>query len=247
MAKKIYEWPYYLIENTVTTEEGDYIAKVKTKKTKTVEDIADLIVKERTEYRRDTIVNILQMANKAKTELITGGNSVNDGLAIYEPGITGNFYENTAFDEARNACVVNTRITAELYKLLPLVKGAYNGLTLDNGGASIDGVVDATTGATDGTVTSGKVITIRGSKIRLVPEEGETLESCIVYTRAGTSQTVAQTEPPVINDPSKIVLQLPVFSPVGSYTLTIKTLYSNSAVKLKEPRYITFKTTLSVV
>ncbi len=52
MIKKLYEWLFYLIEHTLTSEKGDYLAKITTQKTKTVEDIADRIVKEE-ELRRN--------------------------------------------------------------------------------------------------------------------------------------------------------------------------------------------------
>ena len=66
-VKKIYEWLFYLIDNAVTTlVDNDKIAKVKTSKTQGIDDLAARIVQERTEYRKETIVNILTLANAAK-------------------------------------------------------------------------------------------------------------------------------------------------------------------------------------
>jgi hypothetical protein len=130
--------------------------------------------------------------------------------------------------------------------MLRQVKGTYNGLTVENGGAAITGITDSTTGSTTGEVTPGKVITIAGKKIRVVPEEGETVESCITYTNAATGVVVSQEDAPVINDPSRIVLQLPDLE-AGQWTLTIKTLFSNNATTLKAPRYITAKVKLTVM
>ena len=245
IIKKIYEWFYYLIDSPITKEEGDRIARVKTKKTKTIDDIADRIVLERTEYRKDTIVSILKMVNEVKLEFFTQGEMVNDGIVIFEPAITGTFVDTTTFDEKKNTCVINTRVTNDVLRMAAQVKGTYNGLTVENGGASIEGIVDSTTGATNGEVTPGKVITINGKKIRMVPEEGETVESCITYTDVATGLVINQNDPPVINDPSKLVMQLPALNE-GSYTLTLKTLFSSNSTTLKAPRYITFKTKLTV-
>ena len=245
-VKKIYEWLYYLIDNTVTTLiDNDKIAKVKTRKTKTIDDIAERIVAERTEYRKETIANIIRLANAAKLEFLSQGEMVNDGVVIYEPTITGNFYEDTAFDDNRHTCIVNTRVCNTVHTMLRQVKGAYTGLTVDNGGAVITGITDTVTGATTGEVTPGKTVTIVGKKIRVVPEDGETVESCITYTNAATNQVVAQEDVPVINDPSKIVLRLPLL-PVGQYTLTLKTVFSTANTNLKAPRYITSKVKLEV-
>jgi hypothetical protein len=243
--KKIYEWLFYLIENTVTKDETDKIAKVKSKKTKTVDDIADRIVRDRTEYRKETIVNIINMANAAKLEFLSQGEMINDGLIVYEPTITGNFYEKTDFVEGVHKCVINTRVTNGVHAMLKQVKGVYNGLSLDNGGASIDGVTDSTTGSVNGVITPGKTVTINGRKIRVVPEEGETVESCITYAHVETGQVVMQEDAPAINDPSRIVLQLPELEP-GFYTVTVKTLFSNTSTTLKAPRYIISKQKLEV-
>ena len=244
--KKIYEWSYYLIDNTVTTLiENDKIAKVKSKKTKGVNDIAERIVAERTEYRKETIANIIRMANAAKLDFLSQGETVNDELVVMEPGIQGNYLENTAFDERVHKCVVNVRAGNDVHKMLRQVKGVYNGLSLDNGGASIDGFTDSTTGAVDGEVTPGKTITVAGKKIRIVPEDGETVESCITYLNHATNEVTTQEDAPAINDPSRIVLQLPMLAP-GAYSMTIKTLYSSTSILLKAPRYITSKIKLTV-
>jgi hypothetical protein len=245
VSKKIYEWLFYLIENTVTREESDKIAKVKSKKTKSIEDLADRIVQERTEYRKDTIVNIIKLVNSAKLELLSQGEKVNDGITILEPAITGIFTDDTVFVDGVHSCIINSRVTNDVHTMLAQVKGTYNGLSVENGGASIDGITDSATGAVNGEVTPGKTVIITGNKIRIVPEEGETPESCITYTNLDTQQVVTQADPLVINDPSKIVLQLPELAK-GLYSLTVKTIYSNSAVSLKAPRYITSKIKLEV-
>ena len=245
VIKKIYEWFFYLVENTVTKEKGDRIAKVKYKKTKDIEDLAERIVRERTEYRKDTIVNIIRMVNSAKLEFLSQGDRVNDGIVIFEPTITGNFYEDTIFVDGQHSCVVNTRVTNDVHTMLAQVKGTYNGLSMENGGASIEGITDSATGATDGTVTAGKVITISGNKIRVVPPEGEMAEDCIIFENETTGNTHTLRDPLISNNPSKIVLQLPQRER-GTYLLTIKTLYSTTSHNLKEPRYISSRIKLMV-
>ena len=243
--KKIFEWMFYLIENTITSDPSDKIAKVKSRKTKTIDDIAARIVSERTEFRRETIVNIIKLANTAKLEFLSQGEMVNDGVIIYEPAIKGTFNEDTVYNESQHRCMINTRVTNDVLVMLKQVKGVYSGLSLDNGGAVITGVTDTVTGSTTGWVTPGKTITIVGRKIRVVPEEGETVESCITYTYLDTGQVITQKDVPVINDPAKIVLQLPMLD-AGFYTLTLKTLFSSGNLLLKASRYITFKTKLEV-
>jgi hypothetical protein len=220
IVKKIFEWLYYLIDNVLSHDENDKIAKVRSKKTKGIDDIAERIVQERTEYRKETIVNILKMVNDVKLNFLAQGEMINDGLVIYEPTITGNFDDSAEFDGSRHNCVINVHAGSDIHAMLRQVKGVYSGLTVENGGAEITGISDNTTGSTDGKVTPGKIVTITGKKIRIVPEEDETVESCITYTHQGTHQVIPQADPPVINDPSKIVLQLPPLD-AGLYTLTL--------------------------
>jgi len=129
--------------------------------------------------------------------------------------------------------------------MLRQVKGTYNGLNLENGGATIDSVTDSATGAVNGEITPGKTVTVTGKKIRIVPQEGETVESCITWTNTDTQQVIEQEDAPVVNDPSKIILQLPEL-PAGFYSLTVKTLFSSAANSLKAPRYISSKGKLEV-
>lgn len=230
MAKKIYTWLYYLLDLVITKEAGDYSAKVrKVRPTRTINDIAQQIVIDGTEYKIESIIDILTRANRIKINFLANGDSVNDGTAIYEPTISGVFYD-SAFDEKIHSCVVNIHPTNEVHQMSTLVRGEYSGLTVENGGAAIEKITDSATGATDGRVTPGDNITITGNKIRIVPEEGETVESCITYTNTETEQVITQTKAPVINDPSRIVLLLPEL-PVGNYSLTIKTLFSTTGQK----------------
>ena len=245
LIKKIFEWLYYLTDNALTEKEGDKIAKVKRRKTRSMNDVANRIVKERTEFRAETILSIAKMINDAKKEFLSQGDSVNDGLFIFEPSITGAFMKND-FDDSVHSCIINTRCTKEINDMLAQTTGTYSGHTVENGGASIDEIVDLITGLNTGEITSGKVVTLFGNKIRIIPEDGENPEDCVYITSHATEQVFSPSDPLITNDPSKLVFQLPELAP-GDYTLSIKTLFSTNGTDLKAPRYITFKIKLTVI
>ena len=244
MAKKT-EWPYYLQDHTITPEDNDRIAKVQTGSTVTLEDIADRICKERSEYRKETLMNIFNMGVQTALDFLSECRVVNDGISIVEPVIGGVFMESNEYDPNKNSCYYKARTTVAVQALQKSARGKYSGYTVENGGATIEGIVDMTTGATDGTVTPNELITIIGKKIRVVPEEGDTVESCITYTNVLTDTVMAQTSVLATNDPQKIILKLPML-PAGEHRLTIKTLFSSSNTNLKSPRYITAKMKLKV-
>ena len=245
LIKKIFEWLYYLTDNALTEKEGDKIAKVKRRKTRNMNDVANRIVKERTEFRAETILNIAKMINDTKKEFLSQGDSVNDGLFIFEPSITGAFVKND-FEPSIHSCIINTRCTKEMNDMLAQTTGVYSGHTVENGGASIDEIVDLITGLNTGEVTSGKVVTLSGNKIRIIPEEGENPEDCVYITSHATEQVFSPSDPLITNDPSKLVLTLPELV-AGYYTLSIKTLFSSRGTNLNSPRHVTFKTKLTVI
>ena len=78
MAK--YNFNAELYDNPLTEKEGDYIARPTVNTTIRNEQIAERIVEERTEYRPETIANILDLADKKKAEAIAQGCSVIDGV-----------------------------------------------------------------------------------------------------------------------------------------------------------------------
>ena len=81
-TKKKSVWEVHLRPNTLTKDnDRDCIADVyQHAETQRNKDIADIIVKERTEFRPETIMNILTMRDKVVTQLIEEGLSVMDGI-----------------------------------------------------------------------------------------------------------------------------------------------------------------------
>ena len=63
-----------LYDNVLTEKQGDYSGKIRITGTVRNADIANGIVKERTEYRPETIENILNLADKKKREALASAN-----------------------------------------------------------------------------------------------------------------------------------------------------------------------------
>jgi len=83
---KNYTWLYDLNDNAITKDvKEDYVAKVRTLRSMTVEDIARAIVAERTEFRLDTLVNIANLIDEKIRHFVCQGNTVVTGSAVYAP------------------------------------------------------------------------------------------------------------------------------------------------------------------
>lgn len=80
-----------LYDNVLTEKPGDYAGKVRITGTIHNKEIAARIVAKRTEYRQETIENILGMADEEKRGAIVEGKSVVDGVWQYLLNIGGSF------------------------------------------------------------------------------------------------------------------------------------------------------------
>ena len=72
-----------LYDNIMTEQKGDYTGRARITGSLHNKEIAARIIKERTEYRQETIENILDLADQKKVEAIAEGKSVVDGVGQY--------------------------------------------------------------------------------------------------------------------------------------------------------------------
>ena len=246
MAKKFF-WKIWLRLNTLTKNvDNDYIAEVSTVgNTLRNEDIARLIVKERSELRYETILSILNERDAAVRDTVLGGSSVQDGNIHLAPRVTGNWIgTDPAFDPKEHKITLDATPTAEMRKALEDVGVEVLGKKAD-GGAIIGLVTDILTGKTDGTVSVGGDIVITGDKIKIDPLGEEGLGVFFVDTY-GTE--IPLDHPVTENNPKKIICRLPVNVMVGGvYTLKIVTRHSNGTTYLKNPRTILYELPLTAV
>ena len=90
--KQEYVWPVELRENKITERTDDYTASVKTfSDTKSLEYIAKEIVRERTEYRLDTILSIMKLVEEKIRHILYSGYPVMTENVRFSPTITGSF------------------------------------------------------------------------------------------------------------------------------------------------------------
>lgn len=84
--KQEYVWPVELRENKITERTDDYTASVKTfSDTKSLEYIAKEIVRERTEYREDTILSIMKLVEEKIRHILYSGYPVMTRTCVSRP------------------------------------------------------------------------------------------------------------------------------------------------------------------
>ena len=245
MIKRFF-WKIWLRLNTLTKNvENDYIAEVSTTgNTLHNEDIAQNIVKERSELRYETILSILNERDAVERDALLNGSSVQNGNMHLSPRVLGNWIgADPVFDPKEHKITLDATLTVEMRKALEEVGVEILGKKTD-GGAIIGLVTDVLTGKTDGTISVGGDIIITGEKIKIAPVGEEGLG---VFFVAPDGTDIPLDHPMTENNPKKIICRLPLDVTDGIYTLKIVTRFSSGTLYLKTPRTILYELPLTAV
>lgn len=225
-----------LYDNSITEQKGDYTGRARVTGSLHNKEIAARIVKERTEYRLETIENILDLADQKKVEAIAEGKSVVDGVGQYIVTIRGSFLgENAQFDPEKHSLGVSYTPGQLLRNQLKAVKVICNGLAQT--GPVINSITDSTTGSISQVITSGGPAVINGSGIKLV---GEDPSVGVYLTKDEEGAQPIKIALVVHNAPSQLTVMLPTIEAGKLYALSITTQYSGSNKSLKAPRSYRF-------
>ena len=238
MAKKKSVWEVYLRPNTLTKDnDRDCIADVHAHTaTQRNEDIAEIITKERSEFRKETIMSILNMRDKAVKELIEQGVSFMDGLVQISPRVSGVWEtENSAYDEKVHKRTVDLIPTADLRTALDEIGVKVLGAKEET--ARITEITDTATGLKDGTLTIGDDIIIEGEKIKV--DEKDAAQGVFFKAADGTEYKTERRLS--VNKPSQIIARVPKEVPAGAVTVIVRTKLTGSNKTLKEVREMIFK------
>ena len=199
-----------------------------------VDDIVDEIIKDGTELKRDTIINIVNRFNDKAASLVVSGYNVNTGLVYMRPVIKGVFYNKT-WDPANHSLYVGITQGIDLREAIAETTVEILGEQSDP--IEILALTDMTTGKTDGTLTKGRNAELKGSYLKIA---GDNADCGITFTNTSTQETTRLTTADIVlNDPSRLLIFVPAALAAGEYELTVTTQYCGGGKLLKEPRSTT--------
>lgn len=229
-----------LYENQLTEDPNDFYGKVKPQGSLRNEDIAEEIVKGRTEYQKDTIINILNMSDKIKVEKLVQGYSINTGVYHSHIGINGVFHGATdRFNPNEHRIVAlftsSSALRDELKKTQVEVIGTATTEPV------IGKVIDSLSKAEDSTITPGNVLIIKGERIKIT---GDNADTGVFLINQNNNQR-NKCEQIITNEPKQVVVMSPVLE-AGNYLLELVTQYTSNNSTLKEPRTTSFEHILIV-
>lgn len=221
-----------LYDNPLTDIVGDFTARPIIKLTLYNKDIAQRIVTKRTEYRPETIANILQMADSEKAEAVAEGNSVVDGMGQYMANIKGAFDSATAgFNREIHSLGVSYNPGKDLRKMLADTEVSISKTAVT--GPVIGKITDAKTKSVNDLVSSNLPVNIEGNNIKLAGED----PSVGVYFVSDEDPTTSlKCEVISINNPSLLSVVVPQLTDGKLYRLRIVTQYGSGGKMTKEPR-----------
>ena len=236
-TKKKHVWNVYLRPNTLTKDnDRDCIADVYSHSpTQRNEDIAALITKERSEFRPETILNILNMRDKAVLDFIRDGLSFMDGVAQISPRVSGVWEtENSQYDEKIHKRTVDMVSTVELRNALDDITVKVLGAKETS--AKIAAITDTATGLTDGTITIGDDILIEGEKLKI--DEKDTEQGVFFLASDGGEYKTERRLS--VNKPTQIIARVPKNIPEGKVQIVIRNKFTSGGKHLKELRELVY-------
>lgn len=229
-----------LYENLLTEKQGDYTAKPRITGTARNSDVADAIVSERTEYRKETIEHILRLADQKKIEILASGKSLIDGMGQYILAISGCFGgESPKFDREKHKVNVTYTVGKTLADALDEVD--FN-VQKASTGPVINHITDVRTQTVDQQLTPGKAAIISGVRLLI---KGDSPNNGVFFTRDAAGATPVKVEFFSRATTSELIVEIPEL-PEGDYRVSVTTQAGAGYKTVKEPRTYTFPILLTV-
>ena len=238
MAKIILNADLY--ENLLTERPGDYTARPRITGTYRNTDVADDIVAERTEYRRETILNILSLADEKRRWAVANGRSLVDGLGLFMLSLSGGFEgDSPVYDPNKHKISVSFTASKELLEALKNIDFNLNKATT---GPVINQVTDVRTQSVSDQVTSGKSLIISGVNLLI---KGDDPANGVFFTPVSDGEPV-KVEYISRMTISELIVEVPDLVE-GQYQLSITTQSAAGYQLVKEPRTYVFPIVLTVI
>lgn len=213
---------YYLLNNPLSDEPDQQVARVHARGKKNLNDIVTLIVERGSTLGEPDIYGVLTELGHVIVKLLKDGNSVWLPFACFKSSIKGTFTNHIdGFDPSRHTL-------RPIVGQGPLLKDLYGGNALhvekiDNPlkAPEIKNFVDMTTGERNRAITPGGMGTVLGKRLKFNPEnESEGVYFVAVGTNEETKVSFIGT-----NTANRLVFMIPAGIVAGDYVLQVRVLY----------------------
>ncbi len=229
-----------LYDNQLTEESGDYTARLRISGTVRNSNIAQRILDRGSEFRKETIVNILDIADEEKRSAIAEGKSVVDGVGQTMMQVKGNFDgETAAFDPTKHSLILAHIPSKAMRKAMERVVVQTNKATT---GPVINVVTNPSTDKANDTITPLMPLIIAGINLKVVGAEGSAPGIYFIEEQS-KAETAAMLL--VHNNPSELTVVAPQLA-AGSYYVEIRTQSAAGTKMVKSMRTYRYPILLTV-
>ncbi|MDR1325386.1 MAG: DUF4469 domain-containing protein [Treponema sp.] len=221
---------------------GKFIARAKTDKTLSVKQVcAEAVTRGGSDLNYNTMVDAVNVYFDEVFYQLADGFSVENNYFSIHPKIGGTFeHADAKVDKKKNPVEFTFRKRQYLRDILSRITVEIEGAA--ENGMYIAEVLDVVSGIADERLTSGGVLTILGSRIKVSGDD----PSCGLYlVNVADGSTIKVTGNFVENHPTRLSAQLPALS-AGTYHVRILTQFSGGGTSLKDPRRIDYDADLIV-
>ncbi|MDR1984449.1 MAG: DUF4469 domain-containing protein [Prevotellaceae bacterium] len=238
---KIRAWLY---DNMLTENPNDYVARVNSERSLSVNDICEsAVARGGADVSAAAMEHAVNLFLKEMGYRLCDGFSINTGwftASVHIKGVFNNPQE--SFNPQKHKVLFEFHQGSTLRKELELVNVEIVGVA--ETGAMIAQVNDVKTGSINDLLTPNRNLIISGHKIKIA---GDSATNGIYFVNNDT-QEISKVDPTdiITNNPSELIIVIPALA-TGAYRLEVTTQYGgNSKQLLKEPRTATFDRTLTV-
>ena len=230
---------YSLTENLLTAQPDDYNARPQEVSSHDLESIISHMLEKGSTVTRADILAVLNNFFEVAGNITASGETINTDLFKTSLSISGVFDgAGDTFDKSRHSIRVNTNAGKVLKDALAKVQ--VEKTTASESMPYILEVKDSVSGSVNDQITSGGVLEITGSLLKI---DGANAANGVYLVAADGTKNKVPTL--VDNKPARLFVILPTLA-VGEYTLQVTSQYNGGGAGLKTPRTGTFSKPLTV-
>lgn len=233
-----------LYENVLTDDPNDFIARVSSERTLTVDEIcASAADRGGADISAAAMSHSVSLFFKEMAFQLCNGFSVNADYFTATPQIKGVFNSSTEkFTPGKHSVLFQFTQGDKLRKQLSDVEVEILGVA--DSSLSIFQVTDVKSGTLNDKLTPNRSLKIKGYKLKLA---GDNANVGVYFVNQTTGErTQVESSEIVTNNPSELIVTIPELA-AGTYTVEVSTQFSGNSVLLKEPRTTAFDKPLIVV
>ena len=230
---------YALIENLLTDAPNDYMAQVQEVKSHNIDSITEKMLQGGSTITKTDTLAVLNAFFEVVSQITREGETVNTDLFKTRLSLSGVFDSAAdTYDATQHSIRINAlpgRLLTEPARQISPQKVEATGLL-----PHILQVKDSVSGSVNENLTSGGVVEITGSRLKIAGED--TANGVWFVPETGDALKAATL---VYNKPARLIVIAPVLA-ASSYTLEIKTQYGGGGTLLRTTRTGSFDKTLTV-